>query len=69
MRRFKRYGYGDCVPEIVFWNLRDSKATQPGVALVSGFSMFLEEGGAMDPVKVMEAAISGEEYEKLVVLD
>ncbi|PIN18174.1 hypothetical protein CDL12_09159 [Handroanthus impetiginosus] len=79
LRKFKEKGYGDCVPQIVFWNLRDSKATpvpgnQPGVALVSGFSknlmsLFLEEGGSLDPEAVMEAAISGEEYGKLVVLD
>ncbi|XP_057808891.1 uncharacterized protein LOC131023368 [Salvia miltiorrhiza] len=79
VRKFREKGYGECVPEIVFWNLKDSKATpvpanQPGVALVSGYSknlmtLFLEEGGVMDPVAVMEAAISGEEYNKLVVLD
>ncbi|GFQ03054.1 uncharacterized protein l728 [Phtheirospermum japonicum] len=79
VRKFTEKGYGDCVPEIVFWNLRDSKATpvpanQPGVALVSGYSknlmtMFLEEGGIMNPEAVMDAAISGEEYQKLVVLD
>ncbi|KAH6824981.1 Uncharacterized conserved protein UCP015417 [Perilla frutescens var. hirtella] len=79
VRKFRKNGYEDCVPEIVFWNLRDSKATpvpatQPGVALVSGFSknlmkMFLEGGGVIDPLVVMEAAISGEEYQKLVVLD
>ncbi|KAK6126624.1 hypothetical protein DH2020_039634 [Rehmannia glutinosa] len=79
VRKFKDKGYGDCVPEIVFWNLRDSRATpvpgnQPGVALVSGFSknlmtLFLEEGGTLDPEAVMEAAIAGEEYQKLVVLD
>ncbi|KAI3447301.1 hypothetical protein Pfo_003966 [Paulownia fortunei] len=79
VRKFTDRGYGDCVPEIVFWNLRDSKATpvpgnQPGVALVSGFSknlmtLFLEKGGTLDPEGVMEAAISGEEYQKLIVLD
>ncbi|KAI3862545.1 hypothetical protein MKX03_037649 [Papaver bracteatum] len=55
---------------------RDSKATpvvsnQKGVALVSGFSknlvkLFLE--GAND-MTVMERAISGEAYSKLVVID
>ncbi|KAM7487083.1 hypothetical protein LguiB_024567 [Lonicera macranthoides] len=78
-RKFREKGYGNCVPEIVFWNLRDSKATpvpgnQKGVALVSGFSknlvtLFLEESGDMNPETVMEAAIAGEEYKKLVVLD
>ncbi|GAB4839718.1 hypothetical protein Ancab_020428 [Ancistrocladus abbreviatus] len=79
MRKFREKGYGSAVPEIVFWNLRDSKATpvpgtQMGVALVSGFSknlltLFLEEGGVLSPEAAMEAAISGEEYKKLVVLD
>ncbi|KAL3614068.1 hypothetical protein CASFOL_042142 [Castilleja foliolosa] len=79
VKKFTKKGYGKCVPEIVFWNLRDSQATpvlgkQPGVALVSGYSknlmkMFLEEGGIVSPEAVMDAAISGEEYERLVVLD
>ncbi|WMV47988.1 hypothetical protein MTR67_041373 [Solanum verrucosum] len=77
-RKFAEKGYNN-VPEIVFWNLRDSRSTpvlenQNGVALVSGFSknlltMFLEGGGVVTPVDVMELAISGEEYQKLVVLD
>ncbi|KAG8373926.1 hypothetical protein BUALT_Bualt11G0076000 [Buddleja alternifolia] len=79
VRKFRECGYGDYVPEIVFWNLRDSEATpvpgnQPGVALVSGFSknlmkLFLEEGGVLNPEDVMEAAISGKAYNKLVVVD
>ncbi|KZV49016.1 hypothetical protein F511_09612 [Dorcoceras hygrometricum] len=79
VRKFRTCGYGDCVPEIVFWNLRDSKATpvpgnQAGVALVSGFSknlmsLFLENGVNLNPETVMEAAISGEEYKSLVVVD
>ncbi|KAL8489015.1 hypothetical protein ACS0TY_025065 [Phlomoides rotata] len=80
VRKFKESGYGEeCVPEIVFWNLRHSAATpvmgsQKGVALVSGYSknlmtLFLEKGGTLDPVTVMENAISGEEYQKLVVVD
>ncbi|KAK1362509.1 GPI inositol-deacylase PGAP1-like protein [Heracleum sosnowskyi] len=76
-KKFKKSGYR--VPEIVFWNLRSSsatpvKATQNGVALVSGFSknlltLFLDGGGKMNPVLVMEAAISGDEYQKLVLYD
>ncbi|KAE9454797.1 hypothetical protein C3L33_13315, partial [Rhododendron williamsianum] len=79
VRKFGEKGYGSSVPEIVFWNLGDSKVTpvlgnQKGVALVSGFSknlltVFLEESGVLNPEAVMEAAISGEEYKKLVVLD
>ncbi|XP_070042271.1 uncharacterized protein [Nicotiana tomentosiformis] len=77
-RKFVEKGYKN-VPEIVFWNLRDSRSTpvlekQSGVALVSGFSknlltMFLEGGGIVNPVEVMELAISGDEYKKLVVYD
>ncbi|KAL8148957.1 uncharacterized protein LOC141708541 [Apium graveolens] len=78
-RKFAEKGY--CLPEVVFWNLRNSKATpvvanQPGVVLVSGYSknlmtLFLEDGdGAdMNPEKFMEKAIAGEEYSELVVLD
>ncbi|KAJ6838501.1 uncharacterized protein M6B38_321130 [Iris pallida] len=78
-RKFQESGYGDCVPEIVFWNLRDSRSTpvpstQKGVAMVSGFSknllkLFLEEGKALSPEVVMEDAISGKEYQNLVVFD
>ncbi|KAI3854459.1 hypothetical protein MKW92_010084 [Papaver armeniacum] len=79
-KKFRAAGYKK-VPEIVFWNLRDSLATpvtgeQKGVALVSGFSknmlkLFLEGGTLNDlqPVAVMERAISGAEYNKLVVVD
>ncbi|OVA17402.1 protein of unknown function DUF2828 [Macleaya cordata] len=79
-RKFREKGYMS-VPEIVFWNLRDSRATpvlgeQKGVALVSGFSknllrLFLKGGDFNDlnPVAVMERAISGKEYNKLVVVD
>ncbi|OMO88243.1 hypothetical protein COLO4_20345 [Corchorus olitorius] len=79
VRKFTEKGYGESIPQIVFWNLRDSKATpvpgtQNGVALVSGFSknlikMFLDQDGDINAEAIMEAAISGEEYQKLVVLD
>ncbi|CAN7035469.1 hypothetical protein Bca4012_046318 [Brassica carinata] len=78
-RKYREAGYGDVVPEIVFWNLRDSRSTpvngsKKGVALVSGFSknlikMFLDNDGGIDPMAIMEAAISKEEYSKLVVVD
>ena len=48
---------------------------QKDVALVSGFSknmmkLFLEgKLKQLTPVAIMEAAIAGEEYDKLVVLD
>ncbi|KAL4628836.1 hypothetical protein ACB092_05G266600 [Castanea dentata] len=77
-RKFREKGYNK-VPEIVFWNLRNSKATpvpsdQSGVALVSGFSknlvkLFLENGGIINPVAVMHEAISGEMYQKLAIYD
>ncbi|KAL0713100.1 hypothetical protein Bca4012_020078 [Brassica carinata] len=67
--KYKEKGYGGVVPEIVFWNLRDSKSTpvtrsEKGVALVSGFSknlikMFLDNDGEIDPMK----------YNELVVID
>ncbi|XP_062110727.1 uncharacterized protein LOC133822411 [Humulus lupulus] len=78
-RKFREKGYEKAVPEIVFWNLRDSRSTpvmgsQKGVGLVSGFSknlmkMFLDNSGEIDPEGIMEVAISGEEYQKLVVVD
>ncbi|CAI0559004.1 unnamed protein product [Linum tenue] len=77
-RKFGEKGYNR-VPEIVFWNLRDSSATpvagtQNGVALVSGFSknlltMFMDGDGIVNPEDVMALAIAGEEYKKLVVFD
>ncbi|THG08408.1 hypothetical protein TEA_015066 [Camellia sinensis var. sinensis] len=77
-RKFSEKGYNK-LPEIVFWNLRNSLATpvtakQSGVALVSGYSknmvtVFLKEDGLVNPETVMEHAIAGEEYQKLVVYD
>ncbi|OMO53829.1 hypothetical protein CCACVL1_28299 [Corchorus capsularis] len=77
-RKYRDCGYCS-VPEIVFWNLRNSSSTpviakQNGVAMVSGFSknllsLFVEEGGIVNPEQVMELAIAGEEYKKLVVFD
>ncbi|XP_015902267.3 uncharacterized protein LOC107435223 [Ziziphus jujuba] len=78
-RKFREKGYEESVPEIVFWNLRDSRSTpvpgkQQGVALVSGFSknlmnLFLGGAEALNPEYVMDLAISGEEYQRLVVVD
>ncbi|XP_068307162.1 uncharacterized protein [Pyrus communis] len=80
-RKFEEKGYGDVVPQIVFWNLRHSRSTpvsgsQKGVALLSGFSknlmkLFLDEDGEIhiSPDRIMEEAISGELYQKLVVID
>ncbi|RWW88469.1 hypothetical protein BHE74_00002652 [Ensete ventricosum] len=79
-RKFEESGYGEAVPEVVFWNVRGTStstpvvSTQKGVALVSGFSknivkLFLDEDGQVSPRKVMDSAISGREYEKLVLHD
>ncbi|CAN6193893.1 unnamed protein product [Urochloa humidicola] len=78
-RKFTEAGYGAAIPEIVFWNLRDSKSVpvtseEKGVALVSGFSknllkLFLDSDGIVTPRAVMEKAISGREYEELAVYD
>ncbi|KAM0900233.1 hypothetical protein ACQ4PT_020787 [Festuca glaucescens] len=78
-RKFTDAGYGDAVPQVVFWNLRDSKSTpvtstQPGCAMVSGFSknflkIFLQNDGVVSPEAIMKEAISGDEYQKLAVFD
>jgi hypothetical protein len=67
------------VPEIVLWNLRDSMSVpvtggEKGVALVSGFSknmvkLLLDNVGMISPRAIMEKAISGPEYQKLIVFD
>nr|TKW22058.1 LOW QUALITY PROTEIN: hypothetical protein SEVIR_4G204200v2 [Setaria viridis] len=75
-RKFTEAGYGAAVPEIVFWNLRDSvslpvTAFQKGVALVSGFSKNMVKlfDGIVTPSDIMDKVISGPEYQKLVVFD
>ncbi|KAL1210127.1 hypothetical protein V5N11_010700 [Cardamine amara subsp. amara] len=77
--KYREKGYGEAVPEIVFWNLRDSRSTpvvgnKKGLALVSGFSknllkVFLEHDGEIDPMMIMEAVICRDEYKSLVVVD
>lgn len=78
-KKFKQSGYENAVPELVFWNLRNSRATpvpatEKGVALVSGYSknllkLFLNNGGVVNPEDTMTEAISGLEYSKLKVID
>ncbi|VAI42659.1 unnamed protein product [Triticum turgidum subsp. durum] len=78
-KKFRDAGYGDVVPQIIFWNLRDSKSTpvtsmQPGVAMVSGFSknflkIFLQNDGVVNPEAIMMQAIAGDEYQKLTMYD
>ncbi|KAK6241799.1 hypothetical protein SCA6_007188 [Theobroma cacao] len=65
---------GQLKPEQTIKRTTPVPGSQNGVALVSGFSknlikMLLDEDGDINPEAVMEAAISGEEYQKLVVLD
>ncbi|CAN6706854.1 unnamed protein product [Malus baccata var. baccata] len=58
-RKYRERGYGNAVPQIVFWNLRHSMSTpvpstRPGVALLSGFSknlmkLFLDNEGEVRP--------------------
>lgn len=77
-RKYEANGFGEVIPEIVFWNLRNSRSTpvpsnQKGVALVTGYSknmmtVFLEDGEIESPLAVMNKAIAGEEY-KLVEFD
>ncbi|KAM7279437.1 hypothetical protein ACFE04_006571 [Oxalis oulophora] len=79
VRKFTEKGYGNCIPEIVFWNLRSSlatpvSATEKGVALLSGFSknllkIFVDRNGIIDPLTIMQHTISGDEYQKLKVID
>ncbi|RWR78837.1 hypothetical protein CKAN_00738900 [Cinnamomum micranthum f. kanehirae] len=79
-RKYEKKGYGSSVPEIVFWNLRYPEEhprmprREKGVALVRGFSRnllnnFLHNDGVVNAEEVMEAAIAGEEYQKLRVFD
>ncbi|CAN6578476.1 unnamed protein product [Malus baccata var. baccata] len=83
-RKLTEKGYGDVVPQLVYWNLADKyfqdegrpliPYTQPGVTIVCDFSKnllktFLENDGEIGPDKVMEAAISDEEYQQLAVVD
>ncbi|KAK8916922.1 hypothetical protein KSP39_PZI023121 [Platanthera zijinensis] len=78
-RKYREAGYGAAIPEIVFWNLRDSgsvpvPSSRPGVALVSSFSknlmkIFIDGDGVISPMAVMEMAIAGDEYKNLKVFD
>jgi hypothetical protein len=78
-RKFTEAGYDDAVPEIVFWKLRNSESVpvttdMKGMALVSGFSknlvkLFLDGEGIVTLRAIMDKAISGKDYEKLVVFD
>ncbi|BFG34997.1 hypothetical protein CerSpe_212710 [Prunus speciosa] len=77
---FKEKGYGDAVPQIVFWQLDHYDRVpvpcrrRPGVATLGGFSSnlfksFLDKDGEVGPHHVMEAAICGPQYQNLAVVD
>ncbi|CAB4280589.1 unnamed protein product [Prunus armeniaca] len=81
-RKFKENGYDNAVPQIVNWKISDYEprkwmvpSTKPGVTMLDNYSddllklYFLDNGGEIIPELSMEAAISGEEYQKLVVVD
>uniref|UniRef100_A0A803KSW1 Uncharacterized protein n=1 Tax=Chenopodium quinoa TaxID=63459 RepID=A0A803KSW1_CHEQI len=65
--------------DVISWEtdymaLRGYSSTEPGVALVSGYSknlitLFLEEGGVLNPEGVMLAAVAKPEYDAVVVYD
>ncbi|KAG7583285.1 Uncharacterized conserved protein UCP015417 vWA [Arabidopsis suecica] len=65
--KYREKGYGEAVPQIVFWNLRDSRSTpvlgnKKGVALVSGFSqnlikLFLEHDGEIGDGEIDDGEI------------
>ncbi|KAL6130387.1 hypothetical protein ACLB2K_068767 [Fragaria x ananassa] len=78
-KKFRQAGYGDTIPQLVFWNMRHFRSipvpgNQKGTALLSGFSrnllkLFMDNDGEVQPDKFMDLAIAGPEYQKLVVLD
>lgn len=73
--KHRKAGYE--MPRIVFWNLRGDTLDFPAsshdsnVALVSGFSpsllKLLLESGEMNPVAIMNSAISGKLFEKIII--
>jgi hypothetical protein len=77
--KFTDNGFGDVVPQIVYWNLvgrRSAALTSAadGVLRLSGFSdsffeLFLKRGGIVGPNVEMQASIEGPNYDKLRVLD
>jgi len=72
-RMYEQAGYK--LPQVVFWNLRDSigvpaKFNQQGVGLVSGFSPSILKSifnGDIDPMKVLLRTLNSERYESVIV--
>uniref|UniRef100_J3MYV3 Uncharacterized protein n=1 Tax=Oryza brachyantha TaxID=4533 RepID=J3MYV3_ORYBR len=78
--RSKFEANGFSAPEVVFWNVGAPASSTPVVAaqenaaMVSGYSknlvrLFLEWDGKLTPAAVMADAISGTEYDSLLVVD
>ncbi|XP_068305244.1 uncharacterized protein [Pyrus communis] len=78
-RKFKEKGYGDVVPQIVYWDMNDDdlipwvRYAEQGVSRMSGdcneFVQFLLDNGVFGPDHVMEAAFSGKQFQSLAVVD
>ncbi|CAB4287108.1 unnamed protein product [Prunus armeniaca] len=78
-RKFKDKGYGDEVPQIVFWKANNSMpAFAPyalhGMMMMNRFNdnlvkSFLDNDRKIGPDHVMEAAISDPRYQNIVVVD
>ncbi|PIA41881.1 hypothetical protein AQUCO_02100007v1 [Aquilegia coerulea] len=66
-KKFQDSGYS--IPEIVFWNLRDSKATPVASDQKELMTLFLDKEDVPGPEAVMNLALRGPEYEQLFVLD
>ncbi|VVA21352.1 PREDICTED: LOW QUALITY PROTEIN [Prunus dulcis] len=83
--KFKKEGYGDVVPQLVFWNLNledlykevrseGECQKQEGISMLSFVNdnlikSLLENDGNIGLEHVMEAVISGQGYQSLVVVD
>ncbi|VVA25823.1 PREDICTED: LOW QUALITY PROTEIN [Prunus dulcis] len=82
-RKYKEKGYDNAVPHIVYWQmwscLSDPRwwvksSEQPGVTMLEGtadnlLKLVLDNGGEISLDLIMEATISGKEYQKLLVVD
>ncbi|PQQ20148.1 uncharacterized protein Pyn_05138 [Prunus yedoensis var. nudiflora] len=78
-RKFKDKGYGDEVPQIVFWKANNcmpayAPYAQHGMVMMNRFNdnlvkSFLDNDGKIGPDHVMEAAISDPRYQNIVVVD
>ncbi|XP_020420360.1 uncharacterized protein LOC18777260 [Prunus persica] len=82
-RKYKEKGYDNAVPHIMYWKmwscLSDPRwwvksSEQPGVTTLEGtadnlLKLVLDNGGEISLDLIMEATISGKEYQKLLVVD